>query len=91
MKRYYITVTGKVQGVWFRKHTQERASLLGIKGYVMNQPDGSVYLEAEGPDGDLELLVDWLKTEGSPSSAVDGVAVEEVPVANKFTEFTIKR
>ena len=34
---YKILVKGKVQGVWFRKYTKEKAEVLGLKGYVKNE------------------------------------------------------
>ncbi|TYP73560.1 acylphosphatase [Aquimarina intermedia] len=59
---YSITVSGKVQGVWYRKHTQEKATALGLKGYVKNQSNGSVYIEAEGSKEQLEELLTWCAT-----------------------------
>jgi acylphosphatase len=47
-----ITVYGRVQGVGFRYFTKMKADSLGINGFVKNQPDGSVYIEAEG-DSDV--------------------------------------
>ena len=41
-------VYGKVQGVGYRFFTQRSACTLGIKGFVENNPDGSVTIEAEG-------------------------------------------
>ena len=43
-----IHITGRVQGVNFRTYTKEKAEELGILGFVRNETDGSVYLEAEG-------------------------------------------
>ena len=48
IKHFDITVQGKVQGVWFRDSTMKEAKRLGINGFVRNEPDGSVYVEAEG-------------------------------------------
>lgn len=59
MKHYSITVSGKVQGVWYRKHTLEKALELGIKGFVKNLPNGSVYIEAEGSKEQLKQLLEW--------------------------------
>ena len=47
MKHLKIKVSGKVQGVWFRAATQVEAKRLGISGFVRNEADGGVYLEAE--------------------------------------------
>lgn len=56
MKHLNITVTGKVQGVYYRATCKAVADQLGVKGFVMNQPDGSVYIEAEGDAFALEAL-----------------------------------
>ncbi|MDG1850558.1 MAG: acylphosphatase, partial [Gammaproteobacteria bacterium] len=47
MKHINVTVSGRVQGVYFRATTKEVADTLGVTGFVKNQADGSVYLEAE--------------------------------------------
>lgn len=72
MIHYTITVTGKVQGVFFRKYTKEEADRLGLKGIVRNEPGGSVYIEAEGSKEQLDKFIAWCH-KGSPSSRVDKV------------------
>jgi len=69
---YLIRVTGKVQGVFYRKYTLQKARELGLNGFVRNVEDGSVYIEAEGKAEQLDQLVEWCK-EGSPSAEVDKV------------------
>lgn len=59
MKAIRIEVFGRVQGVYFRANTCQKALELGIKGYVKNQRDGSVEIIAEGEEGRLKELVDW--------------------------------
>ena len=59
MKHFIITVYGKVQGVSFRAATKAIADQLSIKGFVRNQADGSVYIEAEGDQFSINYLVDW--------------------------------
>ena len=54
-----IRVYGTVQGVFFRQSTQEKAQELGLTGFVRNEPDGSVYLEAEGEAEALQQLEKW--------------------------------
>lgn len=61
IKHYNITVSGKVQGVFFRASTKEKALELGLTGFVKNQADGSVYIEAEGASKQLDVLIDWCK------------------------------
>ena len=60
MKRHYnITVKGRVQGVGFRFETQRQARFMGIRGFVKNQHDGSVYIEAEGEEDILQQFLNW--------------------------------
>ena len=46
MKALKATVSGKVQGVWFRDSTRQEAIKLKLKGWVKNIPGGKVYMEA---------------------------------------------
>jgi acylphosphatase len=87
MTHYKITVTGKVQGVYFRKFTERKANELGLKGVVKNMANGSVYIEAEGEENVLKAFVKWCH-EGSPYSKVDSVDVAEASAKN-YTQFSI--
>lgn len=89
VKHLDIHVTGKVQGVWFRASTQEQALHLGVDGFVRNEPDGSVYLEAEGDDDRLQALLDWLN-EGPPMARVESVTSNAGNVKG-FRGFDISR
>lgn len=79
MKRISILVTGKVQGVFYRKSTREMAMQLGLKGYVMNKPDGSVYIEAEGDPADLTKLVNWCHTGPVQAEVTDVKVTDLIP------------
>lgn len=61
MKHINIKITGRVQGVGFRRAARDRARYLGIKGFVKNEIDGSVYIEAEGNDLALSQFVIWCR------------------------------
>lgn len=76
MKHYNITISGKVQGVFFRNHTLEKAQQLGIMGLVRNEANGDVYCEAEGEEAAMEQFIQWCH-EGSPKAVVANVKVEE--------------
>lgn len=43
-----IIAKGRVQGVGFRWFVREKANKLGLKGYVMNLPNGDVEILAQG-------------------------------------------
>ena len=77
-KAVILQVYGKVQGVGFRYYTQKKAETLGIKGYVRNRPDGSVYIEAEGDAGALASFIDWC-SEGPAWAHVRRVEKQEIP------------
>ena len=89
MKHFNVTVKGLVQGVFFRASTKEQAKKLGITGFVKNQPDGSVYLEAEGEAEAMKELLAWLEL-GPANAQVDNVAMKEDAVRD-FTDFDISR
>jgi len=69
MKHLTIHIYGHVQGVFFRAHTQELARELGVRGYIRNEPDGSVHIEAEGDEASLKEFVEWCH-KGPPSARV---------------------
>ena len=87
MKHIQIRVFGKVQGVWFRKNTEAKALELGVKGIVMNEPDGSVYIEAEAEDKVLEEFIHFCK-EGPEHAKVQHIVLTEEEMKN-YSEFRI--
>ncbi len=89
LKTVSITVTGKVQGVWFRKYTMDKAQELGVKGFVKNLPDDSVYIVATGDSEQLKELENWC-WQGSPKSKVSRVDVTPMEISN-FSSFTIEK
>lgn len=76
MKHINIKVTGKVQGVFYRASTKAVADQMGIKGFVKNEKDGSVYIEAEAESFILDAFIDWCK-EGPDKSVVENVEVND--------------
>jgi len=69
------TVRGAVQGVGFREAAVRRAAELGVLGWVRNGEDGSVVVQAEGPEGAVDALLEFLG-EGPPGARVESVEVE---------------
>lgn len=82
-----ITVFGRVQGVAFRKYTLQMAQKIQIAGFVQNQDNGSVYIEAEGTIEQLDQFIIWCH-QGSPFSKVDKVEIREGATIN-FSIFEI--
>ena len=70
-----FVVSGKVQGVFFRASTRERALDLGLSGRATNLPDGRVDVIAEGAAAALDALEAWLH-QGPPAARVESVVRE---------------
>lgn len=84
---YKILIRGRVQGVGFRWNASREARSRGIKGFVKNLSDGSVYVEAEGYREQLDDFVEWCRS-GPAYSSVDSVEVDSTaPVG--YSEFII--
>jgi acylphosphatase len=84
-----ITVSGLVQGVYYRQSTKEKALELGISGIVKNLPDGNVHILATGTADQLKELVHWCK-QGPPHANVQSVDVEPLE-KQVFMSFVILR
>ncbi|MCL4867255.1 MAG: acylphosphatase [Gemmatimonadales bacterium] len=56
-----VVITGRVQGVGFRWFVRSTARRLGVAGWAMNLPDGSVRVAARGPQGALDALMAALR------------------------------
>ncbi len=89
LQHFNITVSGKVQGVWYRKSTQEKANEIGIVGFVKNQSNGSVYIEAEGNEDQLKSLLEWC-AEGPQFAIVKDVSFTTGAIRS-FERFEILR
>jgi len=87
-KLYKIHVTGRVQGVGFRRTAVNEALSLGITGYVKNLHDGSVYIEAEGSEEQLNAFLVWCN-HGTGIGFVARVNSSIYPPAN-YSDFRIK-
>ena len=78
MKTVFIRVTGKVQGVFYRKSAKDAARVLGVTGWVRNEDDGSVSIEASGTPDAIAKLIEWCR-QGSPRAVVTDVKAEDLP------------
>lgn len=85
---YKITVTGRVQGVGYRHSARTTARYFGLKGFVKNMPDGSVYIEAEGSRNQLDEFVAWCR-KGPGFGHVDNVKIETARPVN-YERFSIE-
>ena len=86
---YSIIVSGKVQGVFYRQSTREKAITIGITGSVENLSNGEVKIIATGTKEQIETLMQWCR-QGPPKAIVTTVEITELPLQS-FSEFSIKR
>ena len=89
MKRLHVFVSGRVQGVFFRARTRDRALGLGLTGWVRNLADGRVEAVFEGQEADLEAALSWCG-QGPPRSRPEGVEPEWSEATGEFTDFEIR-
>jgi acylphosphatase len=88
MKRFRASVRGRVQGVGFRAFAAREARRLGVNGWVRNEYDGSVSVEAEGDDQAVEAFLGWLR-HGPPSARVTAVQEQWLTPAGDLASFNI--
>ncbi|WP_369046392.1 acylphosphatase [Sinomonas sp. P10A9] len=86
--RLRARVTGMVQGVGFRYWTLAEAEKRALVGSAGNMPDGTVEVIAEGSRADVESMLAWLRSGGTPGR-VDSVQATIVPATGEFTEFSL--
>ena len=80
-------VSGRVQGVWFRGSTRDKALYLGLCGYANNRADGRVEVLACGEQAAVDRLRSWL-WQGPPQAYVTDVQCEAVAVPAGLAGFS---
>ncbi len=87
-KAFRAVVHGRVQGVGFRYSARSMASRLGVRGFVRNEPDGSVYVEGEGSAAAVDAMIDWLR-KGPPHAHVTDVDLRSI-ARKGYSAFTVE-
>ena len=87
IKHLNIKVYGRVQGIFFRATAKEQTDRLGLTGFARNEPNGTVYIEAEGEESKLDQFLNWCKN-GPPLAMVEKIETKEGQLKN-FSEFSI--
>ncbi|AGT30818.1 acylphosphatase [Geobacillus genomosp. 3] len=88
MKRVHVMVEGRVQGVGFRYFVQHEALKRQLTGWVKNNDDGTVEMEAQGHESALQLFLDTIEA-GTMFAKVSHMHVEPRPVRPDETKFRI--
>ena len=84
-----VIISGRVQGVWFRANTKNKAEQLGITGWVRNTDDGKVEALFEGEDDLIKEMLEWCK-HGPPMAKVTDVKVKKNFDQDECNSFSIK-
>ena len=88
MKVIVANIFGKVQGVWFRKYTFEKAKDLNIVGIVKNLNNGSVLVKFSGEKKNIDKFKKWLII-GSPLSKVENINFSFKNISSNYSSFKI--
>jgi acylphosphatase len=89
MKRVRVTISGKVQGVFFRARTEETAISLNLTGWVRNLNNGNVEAVFEGEEENIERMLSWCR-QGPRFANVKQVDSVEEPYSGEFDQFSIR-
>lgn len=90
MMRITAVAHGEVQGVGYRYFVTGCARAAGLRGYVKNQPDGSVLMIAEGERAALDAFVRMVKAEGDAVIRVDALVVTMGDANGEYTDFGVR-
>ena len=85
----HLSITGTVQGVFFRAWAREQADELGVRGWIRNRPDGHVEAHVEGDETAVEAMIQRLR-EGPPAAEVDALRTWDADVCD-FDDFEVRR
>jgi acylphosphatase len=89
IRKVKILVSGRVQGVYFRLFTQNKAKHFAIKGSAKNLPDGRVEIIAEAENMTIEKFIKWCH-KGPITARVDHLEITELQHDEALTSFEIK-
>ena len=89
LRRVKILVSGRVQGVYFRMFTHNKAKQFGVKGHARNLPDGRVEIIAEADMSSIDNFIKWCH-KGPVTARVDDVEITELEPDGVLTSFEIR-
>ena len=87
--RAHIFVSGRVQGIFFRENTKNKAQELRVSGWVRNLSDGRVEAVFEGEKEKIEKIIEWAKR-GPILAKVNGLEAEWEEYQGEFNNFEIR-
>ena len=88
-KSINIICKGRVQGVFFRASTKEKADEMNLVGWVRNETNGDVFVHVEGEEPDVDALIAWCRI-GPRMSVVEELIITAVPSEPDLSGFKIR-
>jgi len=85
----HVIISGRVQGVWFRANTKQKAEQLGLTGWVRNTSNGCVEAVFEGKERLIKEMIEWCNT-GPSLAKVEKVEVKNQNLIEGFDGFSIR-
>jgi acylphosphatase len=86
----HVVISGRVQGVWFRAGTKEKADELGLTGWVKNMSTGDVEAVFEGDEPAVREMLVWCRR-GPPLAKVTAVKETQNQYSGAFPDFSVLR
>jgi len=86
----HVVISGRVQGVWFRASTKEKADELGLTGWVRNTPKGDVEAVFEGEESVVREMLSWCR-KGPALAKVTAVKETLAAYSGLFSDFSVLR
>ncbi|WP_201450097.1 acylphosphatase [Pontibacillus sp. HMF3514] len=90
MKHVHLIIHGRVQGVGFRFSAKQKAKEFNVNGWVQNRQDGTVEVEAEGEEKQIDAFLEALKHGPSPYAKVSDIDITNFDQIKGFKTFEIK-
>ena len=87
--RVHMTISGRVQGVFYRATAEDAAHRLGLVGWVRNLPDGRVEAVAEGERDKLDAFIAECR-QGPPYARVDDIELAWSEPTGEFDSFRMR-
>ena len=88
MKSLQMTISGRVQGVFFRANVRKKALELELKGYAKNLRNGNVEIAAQGDEEKISELTHFIKSNPGAAKIKEIKTAEREP--DNFKGFEIK-
>lgn len=85
----HVIISGRVQGVWFRANTKQKAEQLGLTGWIRNTSDGRVEAVFEGEEKIVKEMIQWCR-KGPSLAKVENVEVKNQNLTDNYDNFSVR-